>query len=90
MVAPRASIHSCPDITSLIVRDLVTKDQNILSYSDDFSSVAGLEQHAWQHLDLARLGLQEAAHKVCPPACIMTWLGLQFNTSNISVTVRTS
>ena len=82
----------CQNITGLIVRDLVGKGLKVLSYIDNFSRVADSEQYAQQPFDLlhdtlACLGLQEAVHKACSPACIMTWLRLQFNTSDMSVTI---
>ena len=69
----------------LIVRDLVVNGSNVLS------RVATSEQQARQYFDLlctilAQLGLHEVAQKACPPTCIMTWLGLQFDTRDMSVT----
>ena len=42
--------------------------------------------HMFQSL-LQCLGLKEAAHKASPTAQVMTWLGLQFDTSEMSVTI---
>ena len=42
----------CQDVTSLIVRDLVSKGLKFISYIEDFSRVAGSEQETQQPLDL--------------------------------------
>ena len=36
---------------------------------------------------LAKLGLQEAAHKDSPPSQVMVWLGLQFDTLAMTVSL---
>ena len=45
----------------------------------------------WPHFHILqtlfwRIGLKEAAHKASPPAQAMTWLGLQFDTVEMTVT----
>ena len=42
--------------------------------------------HMFQNL-LQCLGLKEAAHKASPPDQAMTWLGIWFNTVEMSVTI---
>ena len=59
------------DITSIITRELNRKGLAILSYIDDFGGIAMDQATAATHFNnlsniLARLGLQEAAHKASP------------------------
>ena len=63
-----------------------------LNYIDDFGGIAGDHHTATHHFHmlqslLLHLGLKEAAHKASPPAQVMTWLGLQFDTIEMSVTI---
>ena len=39
------------------------------------------------HDTLENLGLKEAIHKASLPVQVMTWLGLQFDMVNITVTI---
>ena len=56
-----------------------------LAYIDDFGGAeptvlaAQGALHSLQGI-FATLGLEEAQHKVCPPTQVMTWLGIEFNT----------
>ena len=86
-----AAAH-CQDVTSLITRRLTRKEAAILSYIDDFGSIATDQYTAATLFNnrnalLARLGLQEVAHKAPPPSQVMVWLGLQFNTVAMTVSL---
>ena len=68
-----------------ITRELNSKGATVLSYIDDFGDIAIDQVTAATHFTnlkslLAKLGLQEAAHKASPPSQVMVWLGLQFST----------
>ena len=67
-----AAAH-CQDITSIITRELNRKGAAILSYIDDFGGIAMDQATANTHFNnlrdlLARLDLQEAAHKASSPS----------------------
>ena len=60
-------------------------------YLDDFGGAESSEGRATSALEslqaiMKELGIQEAVHKVCPPAQTMVWLGILFN--SIEMTMR--
>ena len=64
----------------------------MLNYIDDFGGIAGNHDTATLHFHMLQtllrsLGLKEAAHKASPPAEAMTWLGLRFDTVEMTVTI---
>ena len=64
----------------------------VLNYIDQFGGVAADHHTATQYFHmlqslLQHLELKEAAHKASPPTQTMTWLGLWFNTVEMSVTI---
>ena len=82
----------CQDITSRITRELNRKGAVVLSYIDDFGGVATDQATAATHFNnlrtlLAKLGLQEVAHKASPPSQVMVWLGFQFDTVAMTVSL---
>ena len=87
----RWAVAHCQDVTSLITRDLNSQGVTILSYIDDFRGIAIDQATAVTHFNLrsllAKLGLREMEHKASPPAQAMMWLGLQFNTVAMTVSL---
>ena len=64
---------------------------NTRSYLDDFGGAESTHEGATSALEslqaiMAELGLEEALHKVCPPAQTMIWLGILFN--SVEMTMR--
>ena len=64
----------------------------MLNYIHDFGGIAADHHKATLHFNkihtlLWRLGLKEAAHKASPLAQVMTWLGLWFDTIEMSVKI---
>ena len=54
--------------------------------------VAPTKEEATSHFTtvqatLHRLGIDEAKHKACPPAQVMIWLGLHFDTTEMTITI---
>ena len=86
-----AAAH-CQDATSFITRELNSKGATVISYIDDFGGVTTDQATAATHFTnlgslLATLGLHEAAHKASPPSQVMVWLGLQFDTVAMTVSL---
>ena len=87
-----AAAH-CQHVTSIITREeLNSKEATVLIYIDDFGGVATDQATAAIHFTnlrslLAKLGLQEAAHKASPPSQVMVWLDLQFDTDAKTVSL---
>ena len=63
-----------------------------IAYIDDFGGAEGGKDRAEDALanlqDLFReLGMEEAPAKVCPPSQVMTWLGIQFDTVKMNMSI---
>ena len=87
----RWAVASCQDTTSLVTNHLKKKGLQILNYIDDFWVVAPSKVKVAAHFSteptLRQLGLDEAMHKASPPSQVMVWLGLQFDTNNMAITI---
>ena len=88
----RWAASCCHDATYFITRAFKEQGGTVLNYVDDLGGEASGEQTATQHFTMLRhllqyLCLKEALHKVSTPAHAMTWLGLQFNTVNMTVII---
>ena len=64
----------------------------VIVYIDDLAGAASTQQEAHRQFDVLRqviehLGLQEAKHKASPPSQSMVWLGLLFDTINMTVSI---
>ena len=86
-----AAAH-CQSVTSLITSELNRKGAAVLSYIDNFGGVATDQATSATHFNnfrtiLARVGLHEAAHKSSLPSQTMVWLGLQFDTVAMTVSL---
>ena len=63
-----------------------------IAYIDDFGGAekklgeAELALHTLQGI-FEELGVQEAEKKVCPPSQVMTWLGIEFNTKEMTMSL---
>ena len=62
------------------------------AYLDDFGGAELEEEKANRALDalqsiMAELGVVEAAHKVCRPARVMVWLGIIFDSLNMTMAI---
>ena len=85
----------CQDVTNLIVSHLKPLGVSLLAYIDDFylyffsSTKEEVTHHHFNSLcaTFSRLGIEEAAHKACPPSQVMVWLDLRFDSANISITI---
>ena len=69
-----------------------TRLHSVLSYINDFGGVAQTQATAGTHFKhlqhlLARLGLQEAKHKAISASHVMVWLGLQFDSITMMITL---
>ena len=81
------------DAMSFIIMAFWGKSGIALNYIDDFRGVATDEQTSFQHFDmlcslLKHLCLKEAVHKTLAPVQAMNWLGLHFNTVDMSVSIH--
>ena len=64
----------------------------LVVYVDDFAGAAASKEEAVRQFNvvrdtLQRLGLEEARHKASPPSQIMVWLGLLFNTKDMTLSI---
>ena len=81
----------CQHVTNLISHICRQQGLSIVNYLDDFRGAATWSdaQKAFdtpgQVLSLA--GLTEATDKVCPTVSVMTFLGVQFDTQNLTITI---
>jgi hypothetical protein len=80
----------CQRVTSLVTHLLAKRGLDILVYIDDFAGVSRSRESAMQHFNtlqatLRQLGLQEASHKASPPTQKLVWLGLEFNSVDMTV-----
>ena len=75
-----------------MARELVRQGLSLLNYIDVFGGVASTESDAIQHFSLFQallkhLRLEEVKHKACLPSQVLVWLGLRFNTINMTVSI---
>ena len=64
----------------------------VVSYIDGYEGIATDQATAVTHFTnlrtlLAKLGLQEVAHKASPPSQVLVWLGLQLDTVDMTVSL---
>ena len=63
----------------------------MVNYLDDLGGAERWDKadQAFKELGevLVRCGLVESIEKACPPSCVMTFLGVQFNTLDLSLTI---
>ena len=79
--------------TSAAVTDILQRDDiTSLAYIDDIAGVNTSHEDAQRCFNraralLAELGLAEAASKASPPNTVMVWLGVLFDTTNMTMAV---
>ena len=88
----RSAAMACQHITNVVCYICGMEGHPVLGYLDDFIGVAtpDIACQAYDHCGhlLAELGLEESLSKACPPATIQTCLGVQFDTVQITISVR--
>ncbi len=88
----RWASYCCQRVTNLILHHLNKQRNALLCYIDDFCGVAVGHQQAQADFHrlrslLRELGIQEAEHKACLPSQCIVWLGLEFNTIDMTVSI---
>ena len=86
---PRWAAACCQRVTSLVTHELASQHVTTLCYIDDFAGVSTNVQQAKADFSKLQqlindLGLQEAKHKAFPPSQALIWLGLLFNTKDMT------
>ena len=81
----RSSAMMMVRTTTAIVHIHASQGHTSFAYIDDFGGAERDFDTAEGALGSLQkifgdLGIEEAAHKVCPPGQVMTWLGIEFNT----------
>ncbi len=82
----------CQRATNLVARELQAAGSRVEVYIDDFAGAAPSKDQAQQDFLSMRalllaLGLAEAQHKASPPSQKMTWLGLEYNTLDMTMSI---
>ena len=87
----RRAAMACQRSTNAVSYILSCAGCQVANYLDDFIGVASIAR-ASQHYEycgslLQELGLQESLSKACPPSTVMTCLGVQINTVDMTLSV---
>ena len=87
----RTAAMACQRSTNAVSYILSCAGCQVANYLDDFIGVASIAR-ALQHYEycgslLQELGLQESLSKACPPSTVMTCLGVQINTVDMTLSV---
>ena len=87
----RSSALCCQRVTNAVKHIMESDGFNLVSYLDDMASAESWEraQEAFDHLGtvLGKMGLEESTSKACAPSSFMTFLGVQFDTINMTLSV---
>ena len=87
----RSAAFCCQRATNAVSHICKTKGLSIINYLDDLGSaeVQSKANEAFEKLAeiLDQCGLEESVHKAHAPSTIMTFLGIQFNTVDLSLTI---
>ena len=87
----RSAALCCQRVTNLISHICRQQGLSIVNYLDDFGGAATWSDAPQAYDALGRVlslaGLTEAADKACPPASVMTFLGVQFDTKSLTLTI---
>ena len=90
----RSSAMACQRITSAVCFLCSQSGFDVLNYLDDFMGVApkDLARDSYDFLGglLSRLGLTESSAKAIPPGTVVSCLGVQFDTVNMTMSVPPS
>ncbi|KAK3726496.1 hypothetical protein QZH41_003891 [Actinostola sp. cb2023] len=87
----RSAAMACQRITNAVCFICRSERHGIISYLDDFIGVSE-PASAWKSFNycgsiLEELGLEESLNKVCEPATVVTCLGVQFDTTQMTMSV---
>ncbi|CAC5416547.1 unnamed protein product [Mytilus coruscus] len=89
----RSSAHICQIVTSSVVYMMKQSGYLLLNYLDDFARAEKSEDANFVFDLLGRLldscGLEESVEKASSPSTVMTFLGVEFNTSELTISVTT-
>ena len=87
----RSAALCCQKLTNAVAFIMFKIGIYILNYLDDIGSCEIKEnaEFAYKTLDsiLQKCGIEEAKHKSCPPSTVMTFIGVLFNTENMTISV---
>ena len=87
----RSSAHICQRVTSCVVFMMKQAGYDLLNYLDDLAGAETQEdaENAFNFLNklLENCGLEESVDKACPPSTVMIFLGVEFNTSALTLSV---
>ncbi|VDI32613.1 Hypothetical predicted protein [Mytilus galloprovincialis] len=89
----RSSAHICQRVTSSVVYMMKQSGYLLLNYLDDFAGAEKSEDAnvvfdlLGRHLDSC--GLEESVEKASSPCTVMTFLGVKFDTSELTISVTT-
>ncbi|MCP4262543.1 MAG: hypothetical protein GY774_34330 [Planctomycetes bacterium] len=83
------------DISVSVCEILANEGIFSLSYIDDIAGADRTEKTAWESYSrcsklLKELGLDQACHKASPPGQCVTWLGITFNTQEMTMLIPTT
>ena len=82
----------CQRVTSVLTHVMAGRGATMINYIDDFGGAAAsltTAQHHYEQLQqlAADLGLELADHKASPPAQRMIFLGIEFDTANMTMAI---
>ena len=87
----RSSALICQRITNAIAYIVSQYGFEVCNYLDDFAGAANWEtaQEAFESLAevLKCCGIEESVNKAEPPSCMMVFLGVMFDTENLTLSV---
>jgi hypothetical protein len=88
----RWAAMACQRSLSVVVHVCQKQGVTLVLYIDDLAGAAVSYELACQQFHLVQqvmcdLGIQEARHKASPPAQSMVWLGLLFDTINMTISI---
>ena len=87
----RSAALCCQRVTNAVNFICRKRDIQVVNYLDDFGGAERWDkaQEAYEGLAqvLQQCGLVEAADKACEPQCVMTFLGIQLNTLDLTLTI---
>ena len=83
----RSSAHICQRVTSAVVYMMKKSGYLLLNYLDDFAGAENPDESVKVFNLLGKMlencGLDEYKDKACFPSTVMTFLGMEFNTSDL-------
>ena len=87
----KTAVMACQRLTSAVCYMLTQDRCCVVNYLDDFISIASpdkaLQDYEIRGSLLRDLGLQESPSKACPPSTILTCLGVEVNTRDLTLSV---